>query len=185
MASELQVTTIRGVPTGANANQIIVPSGQTLTAPGHVIQVLQTRDNTNTTIGNATANLAGGLTITPKFANSQILLTATINLGEEASSPNWVGYFRRGSTDLGYFTDGNRMGGLVMSQTYNNGLPQEHSENATFSYLDSPSTTSAITYYVRLSVTDGTLRINRVSSTSNSVWATRGYTTITAMEIAQ
>jgi len=185
MASELQVTTLKGNPTGANANQILVPSGQTLHAPGHVIQVLQTRDNTNTTIGNTSANLAGGLTITPKFANSQILLTATINLGEESSSPNWVGYFRRNTTDLGYFTDSNRMGGLVMAQTYNNGLPQEHSENATLSYLDSPSTTSAITYYVRLSVTDGTLRINRVSSTSDSAWATRGYTTITAMEIAQ
>ena len=153
--------------------------------PGHIIQVLQTRNNTVATYNNTSANLAGGLTITPSSANSKILLTATINLGEEASSPNWVGYFRRGSTDLGYFTDSNRMGGLAMSQTYNNGLPQEHSENATFSYLDSPSTTSAITYYVRISVTDGTLRINRVSSTSDASWATRGYTTITAQEVAQ
>jgi hypothetical protein len=152
---------------------------------GKVLQVLQTRDNTVTTIGNTTASLSGGLTITPSSTSSKILLMATINLGEEASSPNWVGYFRRGSTDLGYFTDSNRLGGLVMSQTYNNGLANEHSENATFSFLDSPSTTSAITYYVRLSVTDGTLRINRVQSSSDSSWATRGYTTITAMEIAQ
>ena len=41
MASELQVTTIRGVPTGANANQINIPAGQTLHAPGHVLQVVQ------------------------------------------------------------------------------------------------------------------------------------------------
>ena len=173
------------ISTVSGSGTLSVASGTTLHAPGHVIQVLQTRDNTNTTIGNTSANLAGGLTITPKFANSQILLTATINLGEESSSPNWVGYFRRNTTDLGYFTDSNRMGGLVMAQTYNNGLPSEHSENATLSYLDSPSTTSALTYYVRISVTDGTLRINGVSSTSDSAWATRGYTTITAMEIAQ
>jgi len=179
--STLKTNTIQAA-TGTTLN---IASGHTLHAPGHVLQVLQTRDNTMATIAGTTANLAGGLTITPKFANSQILLTATINLGEESSSPNWVGFFRRNTTDLGYFTDGNRMGGLVMSQTYNNGLPQEHSENATFSYLDIPSTTSAITYYVRLSVTDGTLRINRVSSTSDSLWATRGYTTITAQEIAQ
>ena len=154
-------------------------------AAGSVVQVVQTRDNTTTTIGGTTANLAGGLTITPSSASSKILLTATINLGQESSSPNWVGYFRRGTSDLGYFTDSNRMGGLVMAQTRDNTLPTEHAENATLSFLDSPSTTSAITYYVRLSVTDGTLRINRVAGGSDSAWATRGYTTITAMEIAQ
>ena len=39
MASELQVTTLKGNPTGANANQILVPANQTLHAPGHIIQV--------------------------------------------------------------------------------------------------------------------------------------------------
>ena len=40
MASELEVTTIRGLSSGADANKIIVPSGQTLSAPGHVIQIV-------------------------------------------------------------------------------------------------------------------------------------------------
>jgi hypothetical protein len=151
---------------------------------GKVLQVVQTRDNTTTTIGGTTANLAGGLTITPSSASSKILLTATINVGQESSSPNWVGYFRRGTSDLGYFTDSNRMGGLVAAQTHVGSASTEHAESHSFSYLDSPSTTSATTYYVRLSVTDGTLRINRVSSGSDSSWAVRGYTTITAMEIA-
>ena len=34
MASELQVTTIRGVPTGANANEIVIPTGQQIVGVG-------------------------------------------------------------------------------------------------------------------------------------------------------
>ena len=34
MASELQVTTIRGVPTGANANKIVIPTGQQIVGIG-------------------------------------------------------------------------------------------------------------------------------------------------------
>ena len=51
MASELQVTTIRGVPTGANANEIVIPTGQkiiatdagSIVAPGSVIQIVHGR----------------------------------------------------------------------------------------------------------------------------------------------
>ena len=50
MASELQVTTIRGVPTGSNANEIVIGSGQTLDVSGATLapspgQVIQTATN--------------------------------------------------------------------------------------------------------------------------------------------
>jgi len=38
MASELTVQTLRGPTSGANADTVLIPSGQTLHAPGHVIQ---------------------------------------------------------------------------------------------------------------------------------------------------
>ena len=38
--STLHVENLKGLSSGGNANKIIVPSGQTLTAPGHVIQVV-------------------------------------------------------------------------------------------------------------------------------------------------
>ena len=76
MASELQVTTIRGVPTGANANQIIVPSGQTLAAPGHVIQMQNGSISGNSSSSTSGSFVDSGLSvnITPKFSNSKILV---------------------------------------------------------------------------------------------------------------
>ena len=76
MASELQVTTLRGAPTGANANQIVVPTGQTLTAPGHVIQMQHA--NINGSSGSTTSasftDTGVSVNITPKFATSKILV---------------------------------------------------------------------------------------------------------------
>ena len=37
--STLHVENLEGLSSGGNANKIIVPSGQTLHAPGHVIQM--------------------------------------------------------------------------------------------------------------------------------------------------
>ena len=76
MASELTVQTLRGPTSGANANTVLIPSGQTLHAPGHVIQVVHRvggdRITTTTTNTWTAANL--DLSITPKFVNSKILL---------------------------------------------------------------------------------------------------------------
>ncbi len=150
---------------------------------GSVLQVKQSRDNTVQTITNSTINLTGGIIITPTSSSNKILLTATINLGSATGTPNWSVYFRRESTDLGQFTDGSRNGGLVSGQTYSPSPVNEHMESHSFSYLDSPASTSAITYYVRMSVTDGGVVVNRVSSSTDAAWAVRGYTTITLQEI--
>jgi len=151
---------------------------------GSVLQVKQSRDNTVQTITNSTINLTGGIIITPTSSSNKILVTATINLGNATGTPNWSAYFRRGATDLGQFTDSNRSGGLVGGQTYSPTPINEHMESHSFSYLDSPASTSAITYYVRIFVTDGGVVVNRVGSSSDSIWAVRGYTTITVQEIA-
>lgn len=95
MASELIVQTLRGPASGANANKIIVPSGQTLDASagfvppaGAVVQVA----TSNKTIGNAgsgadlgsvTISVTGGystayvlhsIAFTPKYSTSLVLL---------------------------------------------------------------------------------------------------------------
>ena len=82
MASELQVTTLKGNPTGANANQILVPAGQKLHAPGHIVQVLGISHTIGSNIATTSASyVTSGLTspvITPKFANSKIIITCDI-----------------------------------------------------------------------------------------------------------
>ena len=89
MASELQVTTIRGVPTGANANQIVIPTGQTLAAPGHIIQVQHqqfTTDNIAQTTSTYPQASGVKMSITPKFATSTIMIIANIDTWLNAGS---------------------------------------------------------------------------------------------------
>ena len=70
--STLKVENLTGITSGANANKIIVPAGQTLTAPGHVIQYAQTETNTATTIGAPASATLLTINFTPKFTNSKI-----------------------------------------------------------------------------------------------------------------
>ena len=58
MASELYVETLKGLTSGANANKVIVPAGQTLYAPGHVIQVVGANDIITATNSNSTSFVA-------------------------------------------------------------------------------------------------------------------------------
>ena len=100
MASELQVTTIRGVPTGANANQILVGSGQTLHAPGHVVQMQTTA--TPLFASTTSTTLADLLTIsfTPKFSTSQLLIDVCLRFQENSTNTNLIYKVLNGSTTV-------------------------------------------------------------------------------------
>ena len=84
MASELYVETLKGLTSGANANKVIIPSGQTLDASaggfiGSTGQVLQTVNNSTTSeFGISTTSFVNTLTvdITAKQANSKFLCFA-------------------------------------------------------------------------------------------------------------
>ena len=81
MASELQVTTLRGNPTGANANKVLVPSGQSLLAHGSICQTVESVITTRSTFSvNIRYNIASGLkvTITPKSTNPTLIITANV-----------------------------------------------------------------------------------------------------------
>jgi len=89
MASELEVTTIRGLSSGADANKINVPSGQTLSAPGHILQAspFTQVDDLQITINNSSSNTAitqVTSTITPVRASSRIL----VNLHTQIYAPS-------------------------------------------------------------------------------------------------
>jgi len=142
MASELQVTTLRGNPTGANANQILIPTGQTLTAPGHVIQCLHA--STTTTIHNTTttfADLTGmTVTITPSATNSLIFISGSIAFtASRASNVDIHARTRllRDSTEIS--------GKDIRTYDYGVGGIYLHTP-VTYSFVDQPSTTSAVVY---------------------------------------
>ena len=151
-----------------NASQITVPTGQTLYAPGHVIQVVQntsTSAHTGTTTDWASSGFS--VTITPQSASSKVLLNINAVLSASANAVQPRFSIFRGSTNLGSAARG-------FGQTYSasGGLYQSM---VSTTFLDSPNTTSAITYTVYLRTNQGTY-----------VWgADSGTQTFVAQEVAQ
>lgn len=80
--STLSVGNLQGLPT--NSNVITIPTGHVLYAPGMIAQVKYFRSDVRTTYasnnsGNGTTITELNLTITPKFANSLLLMQWMIN----------------------------------------------------------------------------------------------------------
>ena len=168
----LTVQTLQAPTSGANANKVLIPSGHNLLAAGHVVQVVQgtlgSAANTNTTSYSDTGLTA---TITPTSATSKILVITSASgclqdnaTSDETAKVNLV----RGSTQISELETQIRTRG---------GTGGENAPFTTnFSFLDSPSTTSATTYKVQQKVVSAeVLYFNFGSSTA----------TITLMEVAQ
>ena len=91
MAGTLTVQNLQGPTSGANANKIIVPSGQTLDvsggtftpSAGQVVQVVQTYNASSGYIQTTSTTLVGsGITraITPKHSDSLILVSFSVSM---------------------------------------------------------------------------------------------------------
>ena len=150
---------------------------------GQVIQVVSTtKVDTFTASGFSSYNYVDitGLTvtITPSSSANKILIMGYISGGGDnaiyriqKNSSTLTGYL---ATQTGSFTLG--FGAAVSNSIY------QVTGNAVINYLDSPSSTSALTY--KLQVTgNGTVSINRPTDTEDSINRTRTVSTITVMEI--
>ena len=149
---------------------IIQPStGTAVKIPGHVIQVVGHNDIITATNTNSTSFIATTLaaTITPKFATSKILVTATFSATQDGGSNHQAQVtIYRGATNLRPSGTCNFMydhaGGNV-------------GFSGTYMIYDSPATTSATTYTVYIKVSDNSSYFRAIAGTD----------TITVMEIAQ
>lgn len=144
MASELYVETLKGLTSGANANKVIVPAGQTLYAPGHVIQVVT--GTTSTQVDNTTTSYADtGLTasITCSSTSSKVLVlvtqqTASVRSGSTYTNSKFK--LLRDSTSI------LEQAGDAPMVLVTNGTAIRWIGNLHYEHLDSPSSTSALTY---------------------------------------
>ena len=96
--SSLTTGSLRGLP--VNNNIITIPSGHTLYAPGMIAQVQYVRSDSRTTYnsaasGDGTTITALNLNISPKFANSLLLMQWMINY--EANHDNTFVIHRNGT----------------------------------------------------------------------------------------
>lgn len=145
--STLHVENLKGPTSGANADKIIVPSGQTLHASGHIIQVKQGGLNYVTVTTSTMADL-GSLSITPTASDSKILTIFEQHIYVTESTSNvWRGAnvrLLRDTTEI-YGDGGSEYGNAWFQNDDNNRFMQYSTRH----YLDYPSTTSSVTYKVQ------------------------------------
>ena len=118
--------------------------------------------------------------ITPSSTNSKILIQLSLSLGANAGSFACFPRMLRGSTVI-----------HAADTDYGNGIEAafmfEAGANTVFplswTYLDSPSTTSSTTYKLQMRVNTSTGYVNRQSSMTDSSWS-GGVSSLTLMEIA-
>jgi hypothetical protein len=128
-----------------------VPTRAQLPA-GAVLQVVNnTYSSTETYTNTSFATSSFSLTITPTSATSKILVTGSINLYTTATIYNVITVYRNNATNLGGTTWG-------FGSIYGN--TGDRFGQVSFTYLDSPATTSTVTYTIYRRVSSGTGNIN-------------------------
>jgi hypothetical protein len=122
-------------------NNIIVPTGTVLTAPGHVIQVASVSGLSTVTSTSTSFVDVGSVSITPKFSTSRILILASTyvhrNSGN-AATDYWNCAIYRNNVSTRLLT----MADAVLYQSYADGTR----ETITGYIIDTPGTTSSVTY---------------------------------------
>jgi hypothetical protein len=145
--STLQVENLIGPTSGSNANKVIIPSGQTLYAAGHVIQVQAlSRVRISSTVLSSTStvilNDGGGnfeTTITPKFSNSKIVGYVNISGIASVSNANSIAFM--------IYRNGSFIQTIDSHISYNS---DEHGDRCHLShqFIDEPNSTSTVTYSI-------------------------------------
>ena len=156
---------------------------------GTILQVLSAAATGNYSFNTATGtytDITGlVLNITPKFNNSKIFLTVKIDISG-ANNQRWGTRFTRdGSAMTGSIgdADGSR------TRSHSSGRGQAGNQidcNVGMQFLDSPATTSQVTYKVQITM-EGTNQVvvNRSITHSDSNTCYVALSTLTAMEVAQ
>ena len=168
------------------------------TATGKILQVLSSSKSDAQTINvssTAAQDIIGTdqsgsgsvfcVKITPSSASSKILFTCSLTIGMGGGASYIQAFMKRDSTTLLPSTHGT---GNMVNATF--GLSSTgsayYTENMNFTLLDSPNSTSELTYKVQLGKGDNsyTTYINRPATLDNQPYNTCGSSTVTVMEVA-
>ena len=159
MASELYVETLKGLTSGANANKIVVPSGQTLYAPGHVLSVHLVRvpynNTTYDTFSTSTQSTITGfsITVTPSSVDSEFIIESVPHAYLEPVTANqWMGLNLRvtrsvsGQSDVVLGGDGSGSEYQYANYASAGSNTALDMGNGMLIIKDEPNTTSSVTY---------------------------------------
>ncbi len=166
------LTVAGGVPTWAN------PAGG-----GKVFQVLSTtKSDSFTSASTSFTDITGlSVSITPSSASSKILVLYNVSGSQAVAAQIARSRLMRGSTEI-------NIGDAASNRARGTSDPfsvasQIIGTTIAGSFLDSPATTSAITYKFQIATSGGTVYVNRSEDDSDSTIRSRTVSTITVMEI--
>ena len=200
-ATDVLTTSASGVtitaPTIADLSNVTGTLGSAVVFPaGHVLQVVHS-DKTDTDSVSSTTwadidgtdnNGSGSIfccKITPKSTSSKILISGTFNLGQKDGNNAAALRFLRDSTVIARGdAAGNRERAFIHLFLANSG---HHMSSISPNFLDSPNTTSELTYKAQFRSEGGsyTTLINRTFTDTDSLMnGTRGFSNFLLMEIA-
>ena len=160
-----------------------------LNSTGSILQVVQTikTDTFSTSATGATAITGLSVSVTPSSTSSKILIMYSINY--DSTRGNSGGGFRiyRGATRLtGAEGTGSGSRYTVTGDFGANANADQSGMHRSFTYLDSPSTTSPLAYqiYIFQDTNTYTTHINRARTDANDADDPRMSSTITLMEVS-
>lgn len=180
------------ITVGASGDTISIPSGATITnngtatgfGGGKIGQVIQTviPDIKQITSSSGTyVDLTSfNATITPSATSSKVLINCSINYGGTSNIYS-ASRILRGTTAIGLGdAAGSRTRGTVF--TSNNVL--QKATNSAVQFLDSPSTTSATTYKLQITLNSSqTFKLNSEGENIDNAANHRTISTMTLMEV--
>ena len=189
MASELHVDAIKH---SGGTSALTIDSSGNVNMPGSVIQVVQTNFTASTTsvTGTTFTEITGlNVSITPKFATSKILWQCSIAQGENQDCFPAYKLFRDSTAlNVPSAVGSGQAATFAGVRTGNDARDIYLFSQLSYQFLDSPNTTSQITYKVQvrpMGVASGrTVYINRSNTIGDANQFTATSTT-TVMEIAQ
>jgi hypothetical protein len=186
-----------GTILGTDVNSTFDLTGKTVTLPagtgGKVLQVVSTnKTDTFTSTATATTDITGmSVNITPASASNKILVMCAVNVAVGGAGEadilrglKVVKVIGGSTTNSSPIADASGDEGLFTVFNQRSPFDKNGVLFSTMQYLDSPNTTSAITYKLQFgtgaNAQAGTIYINRTDADNYM----RGASTITVMEIA-
>ena len=147
-----------GVPSASNITTGTLPSAQL--PSGTVLQVISdVQSGEQSTSSSSFVDTALSVTITPRSTTSKFFVLYTGSAGNDGAQESFLTLVRN-STNIG-----NGNGGLM--RIWFQGSGSYHFSGMSMSILDSPSTTSAITYKVQFRTPSGLVYISGANSTDS------------------
>jgi len=172
---------------GASGDTVTLTTGAKTSGFGKIGQVVSvTKTDTFSTASTSYTDLTGmSLSITPSSTSSKILLSTQISFGGSKSLYSFARFMRDSTAiSIGDTGESNQKRASFPMDNPNATDDIYKAKNSAMTFLDTPSTTSSITYKIQVVVrSGGTLDINRSNNNDNEPYNGRYVSSLTAMEI--